>query len=95
MISGINRGGNLGENIFYSGTVGAAMEAAINRVPALAISVAYRGGKESDFEPAAQFARPLAQFAAGGRAARWRAAECQCAAAVERRRCVSRGSQRR
>jgi len=32
VISGINRGGNLGENIFYSGTVGAAMEAAINHV---------------------------------------------------------------
>ena len=26
VISGINRGGNLGENIYYSGTVGAAME---------------------------------------------------------------------
>src|SRR5258706_8494130 len=34
VISGINRGGNLGENVFYSGTVGSAMEAAINHVPA-------------------------------------------------------------
>src|ERR1700723_4469139 len=59
VISGINRGGNLGENIYYSGTVGAAMEGAINRVPAIAISVAYRG-KEFDFKPAAQFARILA-----------------------------------
>lgn len=59
VISGINRGGNLGENIYYSGTVGAAMEATINRVPAVAISVAYRG-KEFDFKPAAQFARVLA-----------------------------------
>ena len=59
VISGINRGGNLGENIYYSGTVGAAMEATINHVPAVAISVAYRG-KEFDFGPAAQFARVLA-----------------------------------
>ena len=43
VISGINRGDNMGENVFYSGTVGAAMEAAINHVPALAISVAHRG----------------------------------------------------
>src|ERR1700691_3420546 len=58
-ISGINPGGNLGENIYYSGTVGAAMEAAINRVPAVAVSVAYRG-REFDFAPAAHFARSLA-----------------------------------
>src|SRR5208282_4877405 len=59
VVSGINRGGNLGENVYYSGTVGAAMEAAINHIPAVAISVAYRG-KDFDFEPAAQFARKLA-----------------------------------
>jgi 5'-nucleotidase len=58
VVSGINRGGNMGENIYYSGTVGAAMEGAINRVPSVAISVAYRG-KEFDFKPAAQFARIL------------------------------------
>ena len=40
------------------GTVGAAMEAAINRVPAVAVSVAYRG-KDFDFAPAAQFTRSL------------------------------------
>jgi 5'-nucleotidase len=58
VISGINRGGNLGENVYYSGTVGAAMEAAINHVPAIAISLSYRG-KDFNFEPAAQFARRL------------------------------------
>ncbi len=61
VISGINRGGNLGENIFYSGTVGAAMEAAINHVPAIAISVAHKG-KSCRFEQAAKFARELAQL---------------------------------
>jgi 5'/3'-nucleotidase len=59
VVSGINRGGNLGENVYYSGTIGAAMEGAINRVPSFAISVAFRG-KDFDFAPAARFARTLA-----------------------------------
>jgi len=61
VISGVNGGANLGENIFYSGTVGAAMEAAINHVPALAVS-AVRGGGKFDFVSAAQFARQLAEL---------------------------------
>jgi 5'-nucleotidase len=59
VVSGINPGSNAGENAYYSGTVGAAMEAAMNQVPAVAVSVAYRG-KEFDFAPAAQFTRSLA-----------------------------------
>jgi len=62
VISGVNRGGNLGENIFYSGTVGAAMEAAINHIPAIAVSVAHRG-KDFRFDHAANLARELAQMA--------------------------------
>ena len=61
VISGINRGANLGENIFYSGTVGAAMEAAINHIPAIAISVAHKG-RGFRFDEAAKFARDLAQI---------------------------------
>lgn len=59
VVSGINPGGNAGENVYYSGTVGAAMEAAINRVPSIAISLVYRE-KEFDFGPAAKFATVLA-----------------------------------
>jgi 5'-nucleotidase len=59
VISGINRGGNMGENVYYSGTIGAAMEATINHLPAFAISVSHRG-RDFDFEPAARFARQLA-----------------------------------
>jgi len=61
VISGINRGANLGENVFYSGTVGAAMEAVINHVPAFAISLAHRG-KGFVFDHAARFARRMAQL---------------------------------
>lgn len=64
VVSGINRGGNMGENIYYSGTVGAAMEGAINRVPAIAVSVAYRG-KNWDYRPAAEFTRALVPLVLG------------------------------
>lgn len=59
VVSGINRGANLGENVYYSGTIGAAMEGAINRVPSIAISVASRA-KHLDFAPAAEFIQRLA-----------------------------------
>ena len=59
VVSGINPGGNLGENVYYSGTVGAAMEAAINHVPAIAVSIVYRG-KNFDYQPAMRFVERLA-----------------------------------
>jgi len=40
VVSGINRGANLGQDVFYSGTVSAAREAAMLGIPALAISLA-------------------------------------------------------
>jgi 5'-nucleotidase len=60
VVSGINRGGNMGENVYYSGTVGAAMEGVINHVPSLAVSAVYRTGK-FDYAGAAQFTRQLVQ----------------------------------
>ncbi|MBZ5516750.1 MAG: 5'/3'-nucleotidase SurE [Acidobacteriia bacterium] len=59
VISGINPGGNLGENVIYSGTVAAAMEATLHGVPAFAISHASR--KYLDFTAAAAFAARLAE----------------------------------
>lgn len=59
VVSGINRGSNLGENIYYSGTIGAAMEGAINRVPSIAISIAARPS-QLDFSPAIDFIQRLA-----------------------------------
>ena len=38
VLSGINRGGNMGEDVTYSGTVAAAMEAALLGIPAIALS---------------------------------------------------------
>jgi 5'-nucleotidase len=41
LVSGINIGSNMGEDITYSGTVAAAMEAVLHKVPAIAISQVY------------------------------------------------------
>ncbi len=38
VLSGVNRGNNAGENTLYSGTIGGAMEAALQGVPAIALS---------------------------------------------------------
>ncbi|NLO97586.1 MAG: 5'/3'-nucleotidase SurE [Peptococcaceae bacterium] len=57
IISGINDGPNLGTDIFYSGTVAAAMEGILLGIPSLAVSLAsYEYG---NFLPAAKFIRQL------------------------------------
>lgn len=58
VISGINQGPNLAQDITYSGTVTAAMEAAIYGVPAIAVSL--DSFTEPAFEQAARFAAELA-----------------------------------
>ncbi|MBI3932160.1 MAG: 5'/3'-nucleotidase SurE [Acidobacteria bacterium] len=58
VVSGINSGGNMGDDVFYSGTVGGAREAVFFGVPAFAVSLAARA--ETDFGPAAAFAAKLA-----------------------------------
>jgi 5'-nucleotidase len=57
--SGINYGANLGDDITYSGTVSAAMEAVINGCPAFAISQEYY--EHPDFSLAAAAARLVAR----------------------------------
>lgn len=43
VVSGINHGPNMGEDVTYSGTVAAAMEGAILGIPSIALSLAGRG----------------------------------------------------
>jgi 5'-nucleotidase len=57
VVSGINKGANMGGDITYSGTVAAAMEGVVSGIPAIAISLA--SYLEWNFEPAAQFAANL------------------------------------
>jgi len=44
VVSGVNRGGNLGEDVTYSGTVAAAMEGTLLGVPSVALSQVYADG---------------------------------------------------
>jgi len=57
-VSGINPGPNLGENVIYSGTVAAALEATLHGVPAIALSSASR--KDFEYRSSAAFAALLA-----------------------------------
>jgi 5'-nucleotidase len=41
ILSGVNRGANLGEDVTYSGTVSAAMEGALAGIPSIALSQCY------------------------------------------------------
>lgn len=60
VVSGINRGGNMSDDVTYSGTVSAAMEATLMGIPAIAVSLVTTGeGKY--YEAAALFIRRLAQ----------------------------------
>ena len=59
VVSGINHGPNLGNDVHYSGTVAAAIEGALLGVPALAVSLA--SPPPHDFDPAARFAAALAR----------------------------------
>ncbi|MBI3184116.1 MAG: 5'/3'-nucleotidase SurE [Myxococcales bacterium] len=59
MVSGINHGANLADDVTYSGTVAAAMEASILGVPSIAFSLVSR--RQFDFTHAARFAGALAE----------------------------------
>jgi 5'-nucleotidase len=59
VLSGINKGYNLGDDITYSGTVAGALEAALLGIPAIAVSLRQTRGTY-DFSFAAQAAATLA-----------------------------------
>lgn len=48
VISGINQGANTGVSVYYSGTISAAREGVINRVPAMAISLCSKSVQNFD-----------------------------------------------
>ncbi len=56
VLSGVNAGGNVGEDLTYSGTVAAAMEATLLDIPAIALSQHYRDGEAIPWPTAARFA---------------------------------------
>jgi 5'-nucleotidase len=58
VVSGINRGYNLGMVTYVSGTVGAAREAALKGIPAVAASLAV---EQTDYRPAADIVRQVVE----------------------------------
>lgn len=62
VMSGINRGLNLGTDVIYSGTVSAAIESAIYKVPSIAISTDITDNKEN-YEKAAAIAKNIFETA--------------------------------
>src|SRR5207302_8403476 len=50
VLSGIHGGSNVGEDLTYSGTVAAAMEATLLGIPAIALSQDYRDGEEPPWQ---------------------------------------------
>ena len=59
VVSGINHGPNMGEDVFYSGTVAAAIEGTLQGAPAIAASLATR--ELADFVEPAKFVARLAR----------------------------------
>ena len=64
VVSGINKGANLGEDVMISGTVGAALQGYCRDIPAVAVSVASL--KSVRFDAAAPMLRAVAQQIAEG-----------------------------
>jgi 5'-nucleotidase len=58
VMSGINKGANLGDDVTYSGTVSAAMEGTLLGIPSIAVSLV--GRDDFDFAAAGRFSRVLA-----------------------------------
>jgi 5'-nucleotidase len=57
IVSGINRGSNLGRNILYSGTVGGVIEGALRNVPGIAFSCA--DFQSPDYKAVEHFIQPM------------------------------------
>jgi 5'-nucleotidase len=60
IVSGINRGANLGDDVTYSGTVAAALEGALLGIPGIAVSATPTVSEDFFYEAAADFAAFLA-----------------------------------
>lgn len=65
VVSGVNHGVNLGDDVFYSGTVAAAREGALKGIPSLAVSAAVDANLEAAAELAARLVVKLAGLRPG------------------------------
>jgi 5'-nucleotidase len=61
IVSGINKGWNLGDDVTYSGTVSAALEGALLSIPSIAVSTQNRRNGDFEFDPSAKAAAAVAE----------------------------------
>src|SRR5713101_6570701 len=61
VVSGINKGWNLGDDVTYSGTVAGALEGALLGIPSIAVSLRMARG-DYDFGPSARAAATMAEM---------------------------------
>ncbi|MFN8113797.1 MAG: 5'/3'-nucleotidase SurE [Solirubrobacterales bacterium] len=73
IVSGINHGSNLGDDVTYSGTVAAALEGIVLGIPAIAVSqqslgreMGFQPGREFDFSVSAPLAAALTRLVGDG-----------------------------
>ena len=59
VLAGINQGGNLGADVWHSGTVAAVREAVLHGFPGIAVSQYHKKGRPIDWDRAAAWVRPL------------------------------------
>ena len=75
VLSGINAGGNLGADVYHSGTVAAVREGVLHGVPGIALSHYIAGGRVIDWPRAARWATAVLRRAAGDAAGHRRVLE--------------------
>jgi 5'-nucleotidase len=61
IVSGINKGWNLGDDVTYSGTVSGALEGALLGIPSIAVSTQRKVGDQYDFPPAVAASKTIAE----------------------------------
>jgi 5'-nucleotidase len=91
IVSGINHGANLGDDITYSGTVAAAFEGIVLGIPAIAVSqqsakgeMGFRYGRTFDFAVAARFTAELVRLLSDGAIPSGTLVNVNCPAGVPR-----------
>ena len=63
VVSGINRGANLGYDVHYSGTVAGAREGTLHKVPGISVSLSIYTRGKAHWASAAHFARRVVESA--------------------------------
>jgi 5'-nucleotidase len=59
VLSGVNAGGNLGADVYHSGTVAAVRESVLHGIPGVALSHYFRRGTTPDWQRAARWVRSI------------------------------------